>query len=231
MQRPTFLKLPPQAPTRIDETQHKENFRRKWFYNNQNISFVSYDNEQLTSLDNAMIKIKSSMAGRQLLQRIDSELRKKQLKISIHLKTNETAVKAYEDRYADSYRGTGSDFYCHLKQDNKIQGEEIIKENACIVFHELLHVLHNLEGKRLTNDDLNQSIHPFLLEEAKTVGLGKYSHGNLSENTFRRDIHSPRRTFYSHYNEVTINDNNTFTTKGINNEFRENPLPFLKKMK
>ncbi len=54
-----------------------------------------------------MEEIKSSLTGRQLLQRIYAELRRKQLKLSIHLSTQNTGVKAHEDRYAGSLSGNG----------------------------------------------------------------------------------------------------------------------------
>ncbi|MBE8595072.1 M91 family zinc metallopeptidase [Xenorhabdus sp. BG5] len=229
MLRPTVLKLSlqPHEPHE-NEIHHQENFRMKWFYNNQGVSFVSYNSEQMKWLNEAMEEIKSSLTGRQLLQRIDAALRSKQLKLSIHLSTQDTGVKAHKDRYAGNYLGTGSDFYCNLRQNSQMREDERKKENACIVFHELLHVLHNLEGKRLMNSELNQGFHPLLLEEAKTVGLGKYSAGNLSENAFRYEKGYPRRTFYQHYNDITVNDDDT-VRKGPGNHISKFPPLYFKK--
>ncbi|SUG38939.1 Uncharacterised protein [Salmonella enterica subsp. arizonae] len=85
--------------------------------------------------------------------------------------------------------------------------------HACIVFHELLHVLHNLNGERLkveSSQPESQTHYPFLLEEARTVGLGSFSEEVLSENKFREEIGVPRRTFYPR-DPYLIHDDNTVT--------------------
>ena len=73
--------------------------------------------------------------------------------------------------------------------------------HAIIVFHELLHVFHNLNGERLKVESSRPELQkhsPLLLEEARTVGLGVFSEEELSEINFvkRLEYHAeyPIRT-------------------------------------
>ncbi|MBG6246759.1 T3SS effector protein NleD, partial [Candidatus Symbiopectobacterium sp. 'North America'] len=64
----------------------------------------------------------------------------------IHLNSAELGVIAHCDADAENFIGTSSDFHCNLNpaEYNREQGVDIDVFYSCIVFHELLHVLHNL---------------------------------------------------------------------------------------
>ncbi|EHW5106619.1 T3SS effector protein NleD, partial [Escherichia coli] len=103
--------------------------------------------------------------------------------------------------------------HCNLNAVEYLCGEgiSVVDFHATIVFHELLHVFHNLNGERLKVESSrpeSQKYSPLLLEEARTVGLGAFSEEVLSENKFREEIGMPRRTSYPH-DSALIHDDNT----------------------
>ena len=58
--------------------------------------------------------------------------------------------------------------------------------------HELVHALHTLSGDQ----------HPVLLiEEARTVGAGRYANTRISENAIRREHHVALRNYYKYPND------------------------------
>jgi len=60
--------------------------------------------------------------------------------------------------------------------------------------HELVHALHTLSGDRIKNDNDDKET---MIEEARTVGAGKYANTRISENAIRRENNVPLRLFYS----------------------------------
>lgn len=67
--------------------------------------------------------------------------------------------------------------------------------------HELIHAMHAISGdvtkayswKNATSGSSNGAI----LEEARTVGLGKYANSRITENAIRHEHHLTQRTYYS----------------------------------
>jgi T3SS secreted effector NleD len=143
---------------------------------------------------------------------IELTSRLKSEKLAIYLNSGKLEVIAHCDIAAENSRGTGSDFHCNL---NAVEypcglGISLVDFHACIVFHELVHVFHNLNGERLkveSSKPESQTHSPFLIEEARTVGLGAFSEEILSENKFREEIGMPRRTSYPHDSSLIHDDN------------------------
>ncbi|ETT02494.1 M91 family zinc metallopeptidase [Providencia alcalifaciens] len=188
-----------------------------WIKNNQQLHFLGTDHKIYQKLEAALDKIESTNTGRILLNSIELTSRLKSEKLVIHLNSSELGVIAHCSTDAENSRGTGSDFHCNLNAVEYTNGQGISLGDfhACIVFHELLHVLHNLNGERLKiessqPESQSQSQSPLLLEEARTVGLGAFSEEALSENKFREEIGIPRRTSYPHDSSI-IHDDDTMT--------------------
>ncbi|CBG87356.1 M91 family zinc metallopeptidase [Citrobacter rodentium] len=187
----------------------------RWVKNNQQLCFHGTDLKIYQHLEAALDKIESTDTGRTLLNCIELTSRLKSEKLAIHLDSAELGVIAHCNADAENSRGTGSDFHCNLNAVEYPcgQGISLVDFHACIVFHELLHVFHNLNGERLKVESSQpelQTHSPLLLEEARTVGLGAFSEEVLSENKFREEIGMPRRTFYPHDSSL-IHDDNTVT--------------------
>ena len=186
-----------------------------WIKNNQQLYFHGTDHKIYQQLEAAIDKIESTDTGRTLLNGIELTSRLKSKELVIYLNSAELAVIAHCNTDAENSRGTGSDFHCNL---NAVEypcglGISLVDFHACIVFHELLHVFHNLNGERLkveSSHPESQTHSPLLLEEARTVGLGAFSEEVLSENKFREEIGMPRRTSYPHDSSL-IHDDNTVT--------------------
>ncbi|WP_329957250.1 M91 family zinc metallopeptidase [Izhakiella capsodis] len=183
--------------------------------NNQQLCFHGTNHKIYQHLEAALDKIESTDTGRTLLNCIELTSRLKSKKLAIYLNCTELMVVAHCDADAENSRGTGSNFHCNLNAVEYPcgQGISLVDFHACTVFHELLHVFHNLNGERLTVESSqpeSQTDCSLLLEEARTVGLGAFSEEVLSENKFRVEIGIPRRTFYSH-DLALIHDDNTVT--------------------
>ncbi|WP_174889627.1 M91 family zinc metallopeptidase [Candidatus Williamhamiltonella defendens] len=187
-----------------------------WIKNNHQLSFDGTNKNIYQRLEKALDKIESTETGKELLNCIESVSRLKSEKLIIRLDSTELGVTAHCAENAENFRGTGSYLHCNL---NSVQEESIGKGieqtelDACIVFHELLHVFHNLNGERLKVAVFQPEVEtysPFLLEEARTVGLGSFSEEVFSENKFREEIGIPRRVSYAHESSL-IHDDNTFT--------------------
>lgn len=59
--------------------------------------------------------------------------------------------------------------------------------------HELVHCLHTLSGDVVPDEDEDRAD---LLEEARTVGAGRFENTRISENAIRREHAIPPRDFY-----------------------------------
>ncbi|EJS0736480.1 T3SS effector zinc metalloprotease NleD, partial [Escherichia coli] len=185
----------------------------QWIKNNPQLRFQGTDHNIYQQIEAALDKIGSTETGRVLLNAIESISRLKSETVVIHLNSSRLGVIAHRDIDAENHRGTGSDFHCNLNAVEYPCGEgiSVVDFHATIVFHELLHVFHNLNGERLkveSSRSESQKYSPLLLEEARTVGLGAFSEEVLSENKFREEIGMPRRTSYPH-DSALIHDDNT----------------------
>jgi len=187
-----------------------------WIKNNQQLSFDGTNKNIYQRLEKALDKIESTETGKELLNCIESVSRLKSEKLIIRLDSTELGVTAHCAENAENFRGTGSYLHCNLnsvQEESTGKGIERTELDACIVFHELLHVFHNLNGERLKVAVFQPEVKtysPFLLEEARTVGLGSFSEEVFSENKFREEIGIPRRVSYAHESSL-IHDDNTFT--------------------
>ncbi|AWK16297.1 hypothetical protein GWK90_07545 [Candidatus Hamiltonella defensa] len=187
-----------------------------WIKNNQQLSFDGTNKNIYQRLEKALDKIESTETGKELLNCIESVSRLKSEKLIIRLDSTELGVTAHCAENAENFRGTGSYLHCNLnsvQEESTEKGIERTELDACIVFHELLHVFHNLNGERLKVAVFQPEVKtysPFLLEEARTVGLGSFSEEVFSENKFREEIGIPRRVSYAHESSL-IHDDNTFT--------------------
>ncbi|ECI8072731.1 T3SS effector protein NleD, partial [Salmonella enterica subsp. enterica] len=145
----------------------------RWVKNNQQLCFHGTDLKIYQHLEAALDKIESTDTGRTLLNCIELTSRLKSEKLAIHLDSAELGVIAHCNTDAENSRGTGSDFHCNLNAVEYPcgQGISLVDFHACIVFHELLHVFHNLNGERLKVESSQpelQTHSPLLLEEART---------------------------------------------------------------
>lgn len=130
-----------------------------WIKNNQQLCFHGTDHKIYQQLETALDKIESTDTGRTLLNGIELTSRLKSEKLAIHLNSAELRVIAHCDTDAENSRGTGSDFHCNLNAAEYPcgQGISLVDFHACIVFHELLHVFHNLNGERLKVESSRQN--------------------------------------------------------------------------
>ncbi|WP_203073058.1 M91 family zinc metallopeptidase [Falsiroseomonas ponticola] len=60
--------------------------------------------------------------------------------------------------------------------------------------HELVHALHMLSGDKVKDEDPWQRM---LLEEARTIGCGRFAGARISENAMRREHGIKERAFYA----------------------------------
>ncbi|MBC8943681.1 M91 family zinc metallopeptidase [Xenorhabdus indica] len=205
MLRPVLgLNIPSQFTA--DISLYIKNARARWIRDNSHIHFVGSDIRTFQLLDAALVEIELSETGLRLLDDIKLILGTKLEKLAIHLSSSSLGVIPHRANDVGNGLGTSSDFHCNFNVAENIKGEELetTKWHACIVFHELVHVLHNLKGKRM---------HTLWAEEAKTVGLGSFSNESISENVFRNEIGVPRRSSYSS-GSALINDDDTVTLNG-----------------
>ncbi|WDC09741.1 M91 family zinc metallopeptidase [Escherichia albertii] len=206
--------LPSESMSDIDIKSLVKASKVDWLKNNQQLCFQGSDHKIYRQLEDALDKIGSTETGRVLLHAIESISRIKSETVVIHLNSSRLGVIAHRNADAENHRGTGSDFHCNLNAVEYLWGREgmsLVDFHAIIVFHELLHVFHNLNGERLKVESSRPELQkhsPLLLEEARTVGLGVFSEEELSENKFREEIGVSRRISYSH-DSALIHDDNT----------------------
>ncbi|EEU3717114.1 T3SS effector zinc metalloprotease NleD, partial [Escherichia coli] len=118
----------------------------QWIKNNPQLRFQGTDHNIYQQIEAALDKIGSTETGRVLLNAIESISRLKSETVVIHLNSSRLGVMAHRDIDAENHRGTGSDFHCNLNAVEYPCGEgiSVVDFHATIVFHELLHVFHNL---------------------------------------------------------------------------------------
>uniref|UniRef100_A0A3B0M2M1 E3 ubiquitin-protein ligase SopA n=1 Tax=Arsenophonus endosymbiont of Trialeurodes vaporariorum TaxID=235567 RepID=A0A3B0M2M1_9GAMM len=207
-----------------------ESSKVRWLQNNKHLSVYGNDN-LYRRFETALNKIESTNTGSSLLKSIDEISREKSMNLAIYLDCEDLGVVPHNYTDAHNSRGTSSDFYCNLNKVEHTSEQKINQENfdACKVFHELIHVLNNLKGERIFNKLNGEYIDivpifyeskaelpmdfPPLFEEARTVGLGRYSKEELSENKFRDEIGVPQRISYAHESYIINNDNTV--TQGL----------------
>lgn len=104
-------------------------------------------------------------------------------------------------KMAVSLGGTGS--YARYMPDGAIKYAlacKILMPPFIALAHELVHSLHSLNGDYVKDYDWNNgsatSSSGAIIEEARTVGLGRYANTRFSENAVRREHGYALRTFY-----------------------------------
>ncbi|HHR6222795.1 M91 family zinc metallopeptidase [Providencia alcalifaciens] len=122
-----------------------------WIKNNKQLHLLGTDLKIYQQLEAALDKIESTNTGRILLESIELTSRLKSEKLVIHLNSARLEVIAHCDIDAENSRGTGSDLHSNLNSVEYPSGQGVspVEFHACIIFHELLHVFHNLNGERL----------------------------------------------------------------------------------
>ncbi|PHM35775.1 M91 family zinc metallopeptidase [Xenorhabdus innexi] len=220
------LKLPPIPIPSSAEANIKDLVEKsavQWIRNNKQLSFIGNNGLVYRLLEEAIQAIELTNIGKDLLGRIESTCRRKSEELIIHLNSSKFAVDPLRASDAHNHKGSGSNFYCNLTKLDSLYESGITRPQryACMVFHELLHVLHNLNGE---HGEHPLGIRPCpipgalvdstaLLEEARTVGLGRFSNEILSENKFRAELGVPRRTVYQHESAAIYDDNTVI--KGV----------------
>jgi hypothetical protein len=93
-------------------------------------------------------------------------------------------------------RGTGSVIHYGHNLEGKYTKAIGVQTPAFIALaHELVHALHSLSGDFLK--PYSWATDGALTEEARTVGIGPYAHGRITENAIRKEHGLPMRTYYS----------------------------------
>lgn len=213
--------------TKVEDEQHTPSAastsQNSWLKKNE--SFIQLDvangpiYQRLTA---AIDKIQSTNSGRELLGAIEAICRFKSEEIKVHLSNSDefpTSVLSIVEEDSYNSRGTGSYFFCNLddielNDDYVNAGFDRERLDAVIVYHELVHVLHNLQGEStvVQSAGINAELivsKSVLFEEARTTGLGSFSRETVSENKFRKEIGVSPRTSYKYAPLFTINDDDT----------------------
>lgn len=187
-----------------------------WIKNNQRLIFVGDNVENYQLFAHAINRMCSTQLGAQLLEAIATAAQLKSEKLIVRLDADAIGVVAHDETNAKNQRGTGSTLLCNFssieyRRDKHIKQEEF---HAAVLFHEMVHVLNNLNGAQFTLNHPQGVVRcyaPAMLEEARAVGLGRFSQHAFSENRFRQAIDLPRRAVYQFGRYFTINDDDTVT--------------------
>ncbi|WP_196788205.1 M91 family zinc metallopeptidase [Burkholderia cepacia] len=176
----------------VDELRKQSGVR--WLRDSPYLYFVGNDAATFRQLETALKRIESTRTGQILINCIDAAARRKQERLDIVLNSTRLGVIANNSADSENGRGTGSELHCNFKEAEWMDGSSSAKDEvdfiASVLFHELVHVLHNLTGERVRITPCDKEIPkwPELLhEEARTVGLGAFSGEELSETEHRAD--------------------------------------------
>ncbi len=166
----------------------------------ENLIFKDSNFIQFLRFNGAMDLVNSTDSGRILLNCIETLLQFKSEKLVVYLTSPILGAKPLCSEDAVNGRGTGSDLHCNfeltgLRPDLGL-GMEERQLHAVILYHELVHVLHNLQGERIDifpADGIKDNRLPLWEEEFRTVGLGTFIAEEISENKFRGELGVPLR--------------------------------------
>lgn len=154
-------------------------------------------------IQSALLMINGTELGKKFLSSIQLVVEQKDLKMRLLTPPGTLAVGVLNDSDASNGKGTSSTVYLGLDVGVDQPVTEFTKEklqrDSYRLFHELVHVYHNLLGERLDIKYPEGHVYHgfnFLFEEARTVGLGKYKIEEFSENKYREVLNEPRRTEY-----------------------------------
>lgn len=204
--------------TSVEDTKSvpgKSKLATSWIISNKQLAFYGNDQNMFSRFKTAIDKIHSTDSGKELLGAIETISRRKSEKLNVEFYN-------YQDNYviarnrndaSNVKKGSGSTFSCNLDQAGLNEGLDRATSDAIVVYHELVHVLHNLWGERLVprvSDKVSESaiyvFDPIIYEEARTTGLGSFSNEAVSENKFRKEIGVPLRESYPSFSCEVKND-------------------------
>ncbi|MFD1968150.1 M91 family zinc metallopeptidase [Trinickia caryophylli] len=197
--------------TRIDLKDARRRSRVKWLRESRNVFIEGSDAAAFEQFEAALGIVESAPVGRTLLDCIDATATLKRQRVDVFLDGHLLGVIPHVQKDADNGKGTGSELHCNFSvaQSPGVSSADRLKSDAAVLFHELVHVFHNLLGERIrvAPNDAQNPLWPALLhEEARTVGLGSFSQEALSENAFRHQIGLARRPHYSHDAAIIYDD-------------------------
>lgn len=156
-----------------------------WIKNNKQLHLLGTDLKIYQQLEAALDKIESTNTGRILLESIELTSRLKSEKLVIHLNSARLEVIAHCDIDAENSRGTGSDLHSNLNSVEYPSGQGVspVEFHACIIFHELLHVFHNLNGERLKVESSPKKI------TTPLTSFARRRYRNLEHFKLRYNVH------------------------------------------
>ncbi|HDU8582938.1 TPA: T3SS effector protein NleD [Morganella morganii] len=164
----------------------------------ENLIFKDSNFIQFLRFNGAIDLINSTDSGRILLNCIETLLQFKSEKLVVYLTSSELATIPHRVKDSGNGRGTGADLHCHFDLADQRNSEGLSEKqfHASVLYHELVHVLHYLQGEciHIIPADSPESIrYPYWEEEARTIGFGPFTSETISENTFRAEIGVPLR--------------------------------------
>lgn len=188
--------------------------------NNDFISIICSNNINGTRFKLALIKLRGTVIGKELIRALNILTTFKKINILINLNSSDTGVIPDDIDNASNFRGCGSTLMINFSHEgiNRNDGVSEQDKNCIVLFHELLHVYHNAVGERvriISNKDIYS---PNLHEEARTVGLGLFRKDLMTENKLREEMGLPRRSTY-----YSVNDHDEILT--LNGTFNLFPIP------
>lgn len=201
MKRPANLSL--KVPVIKSRPVDKSHLIFNEWINNKFINVICSDEINGTRFKLALIKLKETIIGKQLIETLNVLTSFKRINILIDLNSSDTGVIPDNLDNASNYRGCGSTLMINFNHEGVNRNDGITKqEKDCIMlFHELVHVYHNAVGERIKIISKKDIYSPNLHEEARTVGLGSFRHYNMSENKLREEMGLPRRINYYSVND------------------------------
>lgn len=207
MKRPATLSLnmPAKKICRLDKSAL---FFNEWL-NNDFIHVICSDEQNGIHFRHALTILGRTFIGNELIKTLHIITTFKRMRILIDLNSSNTGVIPDNLDDASNFRGSGSVLMINFNHDgiNKTDGISEQDKHCIMLFHELLHVYHNILGERIRIISEKDTYSPNLHEEAKTVGIGTFRKYYLTENKLREEMGLPRRLNY-----YSVNDSDSITT-------------------
>lgn len=228
---PPINVVPVGAPSSRGVSELRSESKVVWLRERSELAVIGNDAQSFRRLEEAIERIASTNIGAQLLSAVDAGATRIQNRslagtqatpaIVLDLASSYLGVDPMSSIDASNGKGTGSIVHSNLSVADFLRTTSKINRvdlDAIAYFHELVHVHHNLNGERIVIHSTNgegPSIERLLLEEARTVGLGrKFSASDLTENRFRAEIGVPDRESYGGSASVFHNDDTLVGIEG-----------------
>ncbi len=195
---PVHISYPPQAVADLAECRNTSDVHLIKYC--ENLEFYDIHFFKFMRFEAAMDMINSTESGHTLLNCIEILLQFKSEKLLVYLTSSILGTSPLCSEDAINGRGTGSCLHCNFELTEQRpdlgQGMDEKQLQAVILYHELVHVLHNLQGERIDifpADSIKDNRMPLWEEEFRTIGLDMFSAEDISENKFRGEIGVPLR--------------------------------------